>query len=285
MATLFEYFIKDFSRDLSISKKWTLKNTVSNSEVEVDARVYLNFDANAKYVAFYLPNFPDAQFPEAILLNSLNEILELPVTTVGVTVGFSDLPDDIVEAQHLNFAGRVFFYCERDPAEEHKNRLIAEAARNGIRVIFRSEAYLKRRNELEKPKAFISHDSRDKALIAGPLAIQLQKFMCPVWYDEFSLKVGDSLRAGIEAGLKECPKCILLLTPNFLANGGWVKREYDSIFTRELVEKQQVILPVWANVTVEQIYEYSPILADRLAVNWSLGVEEVARRLVRSLDT
>jgi hypothetical protein len=285
MATLFEYFIKDFSRDLSISKKWTLKNALSNSEVEVDARVYLNFDANAKYAAFYLPKFPDAEFPEAILMNSLNEILELPITTVGVTLGFSDLPDDLIDAKHLNFAGRVFFYCERDPPEELKNRLIAEAETNGVRVIFRSEAYLKRRNDLEKPKAFISHASRDKALIASPLAVQLQKFMCPVWYDEFSLKVGDSLRAGIEAGLRECPKCILLLTPNFLANGGWVKREYDSIFTRELVEKQQVILPVWANVTIEQIYEYSPILADRVAVDWSLGVEEVARRLVRSLDT
>lgn len=285
MATLFEYFTKDFSRDLSISKKWTLKDTLSNSEVEVDARVYLNFDANAKYAAFFVPKFTDVQFPEAVLINSLNEILELPITTVGVTMGFSDLPDDMVEAKDLNFAGRVFFYCERDPTEEHKSQLIAVAAKSGIRVIFRSEAYLKRRNELEKPKAFISHDSRDKASIAGPLAIQLQKFMCPVWYDEFSLKVGDSLRAGIEAGLKECPKCIMLLTPNFLANGGWVKREYDSIFTRELVEKQQVILPVWADVTVEQIYEYSPILADRLAVDWSLGVEEVARRLVRSLDS
>jgi hypothetical protein len=283
MATLFEYFTKDFSRDLSLERKWKLKNASDGSEIEVNARVYLNFDANAKYAAFYVPDFPGAQFPEAILMNSLGEILELPTTAVGVSSGF--LPDDMMEGKDLNFAGRVFFYCERNPADEHKSQLIAEAAKNGIRVIFRSDAYLKRRNELEKPKAFISHDSRDKVSIAGPLAIQLQKFMCPVWYDEFSLKVGDSLRKGIEAGLKECPKCILLLTPNFLANGGWGKREYDSIFTRELVENQQVILPVWADVTVEDIYRYSPILADRLAVDWSLGVEEVARRLVRSLDT
>ncbi|MDF0581049.1 toll/interleukin-1 receptor domain-containing protein [Bradyrhizobium yuanmingense] len=96
--------------------------------------------------------------------------------------------------------------------------------------------------------------------------------------------MGDSLRGGIETGLKECPKCILILTPNFLANNGWSKREYDSIFTRELVEKQQVVLPVWSGVNAADVYEYSPILADRVAVNWSLGVEEVARRLVRSLD-
>jgi hypothetical protein len=61
-------------------------------------------------------------------------------------------------------------------------------------------------------------------------------------------------------------------------------RQYDSIFTRELVEKQRVILPVWHNVTAKDVYEYSPVLADRVAVNWSLGVEEVARRLLASIN-
>jgi hypothetical protein len=284
MASLFEYFAKDFSRDLSLERKWKLQNKLDGSEIEVTARVFLNFDANAKYVAFYVPDFSAAAFPEAVLMNSIGEILELPNTSVGVSTGLKDLPDDLIEGKDLNFAGRVFFYCERDPPEGPKKQLVAEAAANGVRVVFRGGVYLRRRNELERPQAFISHDSRDKAAIAGPLAIQMQKFMCPVWYDEFSLKVGDSLREGIEAGLKECPKCILVLTPNFLTNGGWSKREYDSIFTLELVEKEQVILPIWADVTVADVYKYSPILADRVAVNWSLGVEEVARRLLRSLN-
>lgn len=108
--------------------------------------------------------------------------------------------------------------------------------------------------------------------------------MCPVWYDEFSLKVGDSLRESIEIGLKECSKCILVITPNFLGNGGWSKREYDSIFTRELIEKQKVILPVWHEVSKEQVYEYSPILADRVAVQWSLGLTEVTRKLLHAIE-
>ncbi|WP_271591448.1 toll/interleukin-1 receptor domain-containing protein [Bradyrhizobium sp. CCBAU 65884] len=277
--------MKDFSRDLSIEKKWKLHNTLTGSEIEVNARVYLNFDANAKYVAFYVPELSDATFPEAILMNNIEEILALPNADVGVSSSFGVLPNDWIEGKDLNFTGRVFFYSERDPPDDAKTQLISEAATGGVRVIFRSNAYLKRRIEMEKPKAFISHDSRDKFSIAGPLAIQMQRFMCPVWYDEFSLKVGDSLREGIETGLKECPKCILILTPNFLTNNGWSKREYDSIFTRELVERQQVILPVWSDVDAAGVYEYSPILADRVAVNWSLGVEEVARRLVRALDT
>jgi hypothetical protein len=140
------------------------------------------------------------------------------------------------------------------------------------------------RNKWEKPRAFISHDSRDKTSIAEQIAVQLQRLMCPVWYDQFSLRVGDSLRESIETGLKECHKCILVLTPNFLNNKGWSKREYDSIFTREIVEQKKVILPVWHEISAQDVYQYSPILADRVAVQWSLGLEEVARKLLQAIE-
>ena len=78
--------------------------------------------------------------------------------------------------------------------------------------------------EIEKPMAFISHHSKDKDRIVRPLAIGLNSRLCFVWYDEFSLKVGDSLRESIESGIKDAKKCVLILTPNFLSNPGWTKR-------------------------------------------------------------
>lgn len=148
---------------------------------------------------------------------------------------------------------------------------------------FRLASYAAKRNEFEQPLAFISHDSRDKGDIARPLALELQKLMCPVWYDEFSLKVGNSLCESIENGLKDCRKCIFILTPNFLGNGGWTKREYDSIFTRELVERQNLILPIWFNVSRREVYEYSPVLADRVASKWERGVQVIARELAQAI--
>jgi len=162
--------------------------------------------------------------------------------------------------------------------------LLQVAAAIGHRLTFRSVEYMNERNKYEKPLAFISHDSRDKKEIAEPLALQLLKMMCPVWFDQYSLRVGDSLRGSIEKGLQECPKCILILTPNFLNNNGWTKVEYDSIFTRELVERQRVILPVWHNVTPADVYKYSPILADRFGAQWSEGVEETARKLLLAIE-
>jgi len=104
--------------------------------------------------------------------------------------------------------------------------------------------------------AFISHDSRDKEMFVRELAYELIKNHCMVWYDEFSLKVGDSLRVSIEKGLQEAKKCILVLSPNFLSNEGWGLAEFDSIFSREILEKKNVILPVWLNVTVKDVYKY-----------------------------
>ncbi len=121
--------------------------------------------------------------------------------------------------------------------------------------------------------------SRDKDAFVRELAHELAKNFCTVWYDEFSLKVGDSLRACIERGLRETKKCIVVLSPNFLSNDGWGRAEFDSIFTREILEKQNVILPVWLNVDVKDVYNYSPRLADKVGLAATLGVPEVARLL------
>jgi hypothetical protein len=156
---------------------------------------------------------------------------------------------------------------------------VTEVHAKGFFLSVRDREYARKRSESEKPLAFISHDSRDKDSLVRELAHQLVRLMCPVWYDEYSLKVGDSLRASIEKGLKEARKCIIVLSPNFLSNDGWSKAEFDSIFTREILEKTNVILPVWHNIGAKEIYEYSPRLADKVGLPSSLGVEELAQRL------
>jgi hypothetical protein len=51
---------------------------------------------------------------------------------------------------------------------------------------------------------FISHASEDKHDFVRPLAHALKSRGLRVWYDEFSLKLGDSLRRSIDKGLAEC---------------------------------------------------------------------------------
>ncbi len=281
MASLYEYFVKDGTQNLTTHQTWPLTNSEGVTLGELTARLHLDFDANAKYISFFIPVMPDVVCPEALALNEVATILKWPETQVQVQAGVGEERKD---ARELVFTGQIYLYSERTLDEELKARLISEATAVGHRLTFRSVEYMNERSKWEKPLAFISHDSRDKTSIAEPIALGLQKLLCPVWYDQYSLRVGDSLRESIERGRRECSKCILVLTPNFLSNKGWSKREYDSIFTREVVEQQRVILPVWHEISAEDVYRYSPILADRVAAQWSLGAEEVARKLMQAIN-
>lgn len=175
---------------------------------------------------------------------------------------------------------RIFIYAETSYSADQVSALQIAAKALGHELQFRDKTYEKRRTMLEKPLAFISHDSRDKESIARPMALNLQRKVCPVWYDEFSLPLGANLRESIERGLKETKKCVLILSPNFVANRGWGKKEFESIFTREILEDSQLVLPIWCGVTKEQVYDYSPALLNVKGIDWTtLGEDEVCRQI------
>jgi len=277
MASLREYFDTDFTHVLNVAQPLKIQFEKS-PELEIQARLHLDFTGNAKYISCFLP---EHRVPLAALVTVLEQINLILEFTKQVKVHAGYVGERSVHCSELVFTGRVYFYSETEIPSNDFEDLRKQALANGLSICLRTQSYAMERSRLEKPLAFICHDSRDKALVARPIAIGLSKLMCPIWYDEFSLKVGDRLRESIEKGLKECKKCVLVLSPQFFGNTGWTKVEFNSIFTRELIEKEDFLLPVWFGVTKEQVFEYSPSLADRVAVDWSIGEEEVVRQLYR----
>jgi signal transduction histidine kinase len=127
---------------------------------------------------------------------------------------------------------------------------------------------------------FISHAGEDKDSFVRPLAIELQNNGLRVWYDEFSLKLGDSLNESINRGLSESQFGIVVLSQSFFEKK-WPKRELDGLVAREIAEGK-VILPLWHGVSHSEVFKYSPILADRVAIDTSKGVSAVVAKI---LDT
>ena len=125
---------------------------------------------------------------------------------------------------------------------------------------------------------FISHASEDKDSLVRPLAALLRDQHIEVWYDEFSLKVGDSLRRSIDQGLSQSRFGIVVLSPNFFKKQ-WSQWELDGLVARQNSGDVEVILPVWHQVGRDDVLNFSPPLADKVAVNSTLGLDEVARRL------
>ena len=126
--------------------------------------------------------------------------------------------------------------------------------------------------------AFLSHASEDKADFVEPLAKALAAYGLHVWFDKFTLEVGDSLRERIDEGLAASRYGIVVLSPAFFAKN-WPKKELNGLFARE-VAGEKVILPVWHQITHKEILAHSPLLADLVAVSSAKGVPAVARDLV-----
>src|SRR5882672_5293005 len=90
---------------------------------------------------------------------------------------------------------------------------------------------------------FISHAYEDKEAIARPLAEALQKAGLKVWFDEFSLRVGDSLSQSINKGLAQSKYGVVIISHAFLAKQ-WPQRELAGLFGKE-DDNRNIILPIW----------------------------------------
>lgn len=126
---------------------------------------------------------------------------------------------------------------------------------------------------------FISHASEDKDEVVRPLAAALVAGGMRVWFDEFELKIGDSLRRKIDAGLARSRFGVVVMSHAFFTKG-WTNYELDGIVTR-VTTGEQVLLPIWHNVTKKEVIQYSPSLADKLARSTATHtVEEIAAEII-----
>ena len=95
----------------------------------------------------------------------------------------------------------------------------------------------------EEYDIFISHASEDKDGFVRGLAEALQARNVRVWYDEFTLKVGDSLRRNIDRGLAESRFGVVIVSKHFFRKE-WHQKELDALFSQEASGKTR-ILPIW----------------------------------------
>ena len=129
---------------------------------------------------------------------------------------------------------------------------------------------------------FICHASEDKDDIVRPLAKALKAEHIDVWYDEFSLKVGDSLRQAIDRGLAGTRYGIVVLSPAFFKKQ-WPHWELNGLVARMMREGRGIILPIWHHVGADDVIKYSPPLADIRALQSTDGVAALCSNLLAAI--
>lgn len=128
---------------------------------------------------------------------------------------------------------------------------------------------------------FVSHAWEDKEDFVDDFVDALRELGIKVWYDTSRIKWGDSMRERIDDGLKKSRFGIAVLSPNYIAeNKYWTKAELDGLFQLESVNGK-TLLPIWHNLTKQQVMNYSPIIANKKAMTTAImTAQEIAEELL-----
>ena len=136
-------------------------------------------------------------------------------------------------------------------------------------------------NESYEYDVFISHASEDKETFVRELAARLSDEGVRVWFDEFTLSLGDNLRRSIDYGLTSSRYGVVVFSDNFFKKE-WPQKELDGLVAREN-GLDKIILPIWHGVVKEDVQSFSPILANRLAVSSNRGMDHVVNEIIKVL--
>jgi hypothetical protein len=130
--------------------------------------------------------------------------------------------------------------------------------------------------------AFVSHTWEDKNTFVRPMVEALARLGISLWYDEISLKLGDSLSGSIDRGIAKSRNGIVVVSPAFLRKS-WPEAELHALMTRR-IEAKLKLLPIWHNVSKKEVAAFSPLLADLVALRTAdLTSQEVALALMAEI--
>ncbi|HVD99436.1 MAG TPA: toll/interleukin-1 receptor domain-containing protein [Cytophagaceae bacterium] len=133
--------------------------------------------------------------------------------------------------------------------------------------------------DTKKKDLFISHASEDKDSFVRPLAELLKSYGLDVWYDEFELRIGSSISRSIDKGIGNSNFGLIVLSDAFFKKN-WTEYELRS-FTSFEIEKGDILLPIWKDVDVKQVRNFSPYMADKFALTTKdLSIEDIAIKVI-----
>ena len=130
---------------------------------------------------------------------------------------------------------------------------------------------------------FISHANVDKETLIEELYQSLNKLGINIFYDKESLEWGDNWKDKILKGTQKAEFAIIVISENFFGKE-WTERELVEFLNRQNRNGQKLILPILHNITVEQLYEKYPAVANIQAIDAKkFSCDQIALMFARQL--
>jgi hypothetical protein len=129
-------------------------------------------------------------------------------------------------------------------------------------------------------RAFVSYAGEDRE-VAEAIARDLTQLGVPTFYDRDSLEVGDSIVDRVHEALEQADFGVLIVSPDFLEKD-WPQQETRRL-VRSYIAGETRLLPVWHNVSYDDVHEKQPALDDIWAANTENGLRAVVRELAAQM--
>ena len=144
-------------------------------------------------------------------------------------------------------------------------------------------------NSIPEYDVFISHANIDKEELVEDLYKSLNKLGIKIFYDKETIEWGDKWKEKILNGVKKAEFAIIVISENFFGRE-WTEKELSELLTRQNRNGQKLILPIIKNITLEQLQQKYPSVADIHAIDSkNHSTDEIAlmfaKQLIKRLKT
>lgn len=283
MTTVREYFDTD-KKALTVERKWILNN--GSIEIEILCKLSYRLEDKIKVFSFFFPKESD--------YNAIKFILDTQELRNGKidefediqTIRFLDSPEGL-NLSNFFFVKNIFLYIDRVVEDKEKELIINYGKSIGFNIFIRDMKYSLECHELSTPLAFISQAFVDKDSLVRILANEMRSLNCPVWYDEYTLELGDNMVEKFDEGIKNTKYSIVVLSKSYITNTTWASYEFKKIIEKE----NNIIIPIWYGVSKDEVEKFSPGLSLNFGESIPLPTEcdaqnyqEKIKNLARKLE-
>jgi len=132
------------------------------------------------------------------------------------------------------------------------------------------------------PKVFISHASEDKERFVLDFAQKLRKSGVDAWYDDWEIKLGESLVKKIFSDGLGSSEGVAIILSSYSVEKPWVKEEIDSAFVKKVQEKVRLFPIILDDCVIPECLDHLKYIRIKNIENYSKEFEEILSTIFNS---
>jgi hypothetical protein len=118
---------------------------------------------------------------------------------------------------------------------------------------------------------FLSYASEEKAFVEKLREALGEKF--DLWFDQEAIRLGENFAYRLPEGIRSSDYAVVVLSRSYITKK-WTQEEFFHLIALETADRK-LILPIWYNITVEEVRHFYPALTLRNKIPYDLPMNAI----------